>query len=930
MGLASSVTISQAAGSVSNTVVYVRAAAAATAGNISGNVVLTSAGATSQNVAVTGIVNALPTVNPVSNQTVTNGSATTAVNFTGTGNGAYTWTNDTPGIGLAASGSGDIASFTAVNTGTVPIISTITVAPKRLHFAYIGNSGDNTVSVINTSMNQLVSTIRVGQWPYGASVSPNGTRVYISNILGKSISVINAVTNKVIATVPVGENPFGISISPDGSTVYVANEDSNTVSVINAASNTVVNTVNTGFYPTFTLVSPDGARLYVANQDSQSIWVFNTSNYALIKIMSFGDYEPSQMAINADGSLLYFVASDNNNTLFVVDTKTFQVVSTISVGQNAHGLALTPDGSKIYVPNTGANTVSIISTATNSVIKTISVGTYPNGVSITPDGNFVYVVNGNPGSTSSVSVISTSTNDVVSTFLVGTGAVSLGNFISPMNSCDGISETFTINVNPSPPSITATGTLPALTTVYGTPSAPASFKVSGVNLSAGILVTPPAGFEVSTDNTNFSGTVTVGTAGNTAQTPVYIRLAGTTSVGTYPGNVVLTGGSATAVNVNVPVSTVKPAPITITANNAGKYSGTTLTNTSGSIYYTATGLQNGDQIGTANITYGTGAAADAPVGTYTGSVVVSGATGGTFNPANYTITYVSGDITVYETPVTSLSVTGNLSPLSTVYGTSSPSISFMVTAGNLTAGVLIAPPAGFELSTDDNTFSNTITIGTSGTLSATLVYIRLTASAVVGTYSGIIILSSPDVTDGILNMPVSTVTPALLTISADNKTKIYGTPNPPLTVTYTGFVNNDGPDQLTYQPLITTTAVTTSPYGEYPINASGAISPNYTFAYVPGYLTVAPSSQALLIPNAFTPNGDGINDIWDIKYLDYYPNCTVNIFTRYGENVYQSVSYPIPWDGRYKGSALPTGVYYYIINLKNGTGLLSGNVTIIR
>ena len=121
-----------------------------------------------------------------------------------------------------------------------------------------------------------------------------------------------------------------------------------------------------------------------------------------------------------------------------------------------------------------------------------------------------------------------------------------------------------------------------------------------------------------------------------------------------------------------------------------------------------------------------------------------------------------------------------------------------------------------------------------------------------------------------------------------------GTPNPPLTVTYTGFVNNDGPDQLTYQPLITTTAITTSPYGEYPINASGAISPNYTFTYVPGYLTVAPSSQAIVIPNAFTPNGDGINDIWDIKYLDYYPDCTVNIFSRYGENIYQSVSYAIP------------------------------------
>jgi gliding motility-associated-like protein len=85
-----------------------------------------------------------------------------------------------------------------------------------------------------------------------------------------------------------------------------------------------------------------------------------------------------------------------------------------------------------------------------------------------------------------------------------------------------------------------------------------------------------------------------------------------------------------------------------------------------------------------------------------------------------------------------------------------------------------------------------------------------------------------------------------------------------------------------------------------------------------------------VVPNTFTPNGDGINDTWDIKYLTSYPNNTVDIYNRYGEKVYSSIGYSSPWDGRYRGADLPAGTYYYIINPKNGRKAISGSVTIIR
>jgi gliding motility-associated-like protein len=83
-------------------------------------------------------------------------------------------------------------------------------------------------------------------------------------------------------------------------------------------------------------------------------------------------------------------------------------------------------------------------------------------------------------------------------------------------------------------------------------------------------------------------------------------------------------------------------------------------------------------------------------------------------------------------------------------------------------------------------------------------------------------------------------------------------------------------------------------------------------------------------PNAFSPNGDGINDTWKIQYLERYPEATVDVFDRYGQLVYQVINYTTPWDGSFKGKPLPIGTYYYIINPKNGKPTISGSVTILK
>jgi hypothetical protein len=84
------------------------------------------------------------------------------------------------------------------------------------------------------------------------------------------------------------------------------------------------------------------------------------------------------------------------------------------------------------------------------------------------------------------------------------------------------------------------------------------------------------------------------------------------------------------------------------------------------------------------------------------------------------------------------------------------------------------------------------------------------------------------------------------------------------------------------------------------------------------------------IPNVFSPNGDGVNDTWLIEDLESYPGCTVQVFDRYGRQVFSSLGYSRNWNGKSNGTDLPTGTYYYIIDPKNGRQPLSGSITILR
>jgi gliding motility-associated-like protein len=87
-------------------------------------------------------------------------------------------------------------------------------------------------------------------------------------------------------------------------------------------------------------------------------------------------------------------------------------------------------------------------------------------------------------------------------------------------------------------------------------------------------------------------------------------------------------------------------------------------------------------------------------------------------------------------------------------------------------------------------------------------------------------------------------------------------------------------------------------------------------------------AECLSIPNAFTPNDDGINDIWIIENLDIYTQAQVLVFNRWGQIIYNEDCNHL-WDGKYNERFVPAGTYVYIVNLNDGTEARVGLVSVV-
>lgn len=291
-------------------------------------------------------------------------------------------------------------------------------------------------------------------------------------------------------------------------------------------------------------------------------------------------------------------------------------------------------------------------------------------------------------------------------------------------------------------------------------SALANDNVTGLSITPKALtITAPTIASKAYDGSTAAGAITLGTLSGLVNTETIVVTpsatayssanvgAAYTSTVTYVIADGTNGGLAS--NYTAPVAnnltglSITPIAITITANSESKVYGTTLTSGTGKTTFTLSSgtLVGTETIGSVTLTYGTGAAPNAPVAVNTGTIVPSAATGGTFNPANYTITYANGDITVTPAPltITANAVTkehGNTLP-TTVTGSTAFTATGLVnweTIGSVTINYSAGTASGDAIAV----YSNAVAASapTSGTFTAsnyTITYVPADLTIVVST-----------------------------------------------------------------------------------------------------------------------------------------------------------------------------------------------------
>ena len=308
-----------------------------------------------------------------------------------------------------------------------------------------GAPGD--LSIIDLATNTVIATAPLGGYPQGVAVNPAGTAVYVANSASDEFTFIDAETH-ISTTLPAGGLPVGVAIHPNGRHIYVANVDfffeggvHSTVSVVDRATHTIVDEIACGNQSIGVEVLPDGTKAYVSNIGDGTVAVFDTDTHevldriALEAIDTEAPGSPVPILAHPEGAYVY-VADRRGPTVWAINTATHE--STARAFGHAHvGIGINPAGTVLYVPDFDdrdpnlppqGTTVDVIDAHTLELITTIDGFNAPLDVSVHPDGTQLYVTN---SGSDTVSVIDTVTYALITTIDVGSRPHAYGECVGP-------------------------------------------------------------------------------------------------------------------------------------------------------------------------------------------------------------------------------------------------------------------------------------------------------------------------------------------------------------------------------------------------------------------------------------------------------------------------------------------------------------------
>jgi DNA-binding beta-propeller fold protein YncE len=295
-------------------------------------------------------------------------------------------------------------------------------------FAYVANESSHDVSQYDVGAGGLLSPLSppavaadpIGN-PQGVAVRPNGLNVYVTNGFTGTVSQYDvgaggALTPKSPPAVATGSFPQAVAVSPDGGSVYVANASSDTVSQYDVGGGGALTpksppTVTASSSPVGVAISPHGDSVYVTTAGSGTVSQYDVGAGGALTAKSPPAVAAAGNArgivISPEGDSVYVTtaprAAGSEKLVFQYDVGAGGILSpksppTVTAGATPVGVAISPDGTSVYVTNVGSFNVSQYDVGSSGALvpkspATVAAGRFPFGVVVSPDGGSVYVTN---------------------------------------------------------------------------------------------------------------------------------------------------------------------------------------------------------------------------------------------------------------------------------------------------------------------------------------------------------------------------------------------------------------------------------------------------------------------------------------------------------------------------------------------------------
>ena len=247
--------------------------------------------------------------------------------------------------------------------------------------AFVINSGDASISLVDTGTQQEVRRVPVLREPHHMALTPDGRSLLVGDTAGNAIFFLDPQTGATQRQATISD-PYQLQFSPDGKWLVVAALARNQVDIYDAATLTLAHRIPASSMPSHINYAPDSSVAYISLQGTNALMAVDLRSGAVLWKAPVGRTPAGVLWLN--GKLL--VGIMGADYVAVVDPATGAVERRVTTARGAHNLFVSPDGRTLYVCNRVDGSISVLDPRTLAVRSRIAMSGGPDDLDFAPDG----------------------------------------------------------------------------------------------------------------------------------------------------------------------------------------------------------------------------------------------------------------------------------------------------------------------------------------------------------------------------------------------------------------------------------------------------------------------------------------------------------------------------------------------------------------